>query len=103
MKRVSFLVIAIAAAAFAAWYVWKLSQQISGASVSALLPRETIFLVHAPDLNRTREEWHHSDIYLLYRESAEVKALREMVGSSYNGRLNLARSSSSMQKILFSR
>ena len=77
MKRVSFLVIAIAAAAFAAWYVWKLSQQISGASVSALLPRETIFLVHAPDLNRTREEWHHSDIYLLYRESAVQDFLRK--------------------------
>ena len=77
MKRVSFLVIAIAAAVFAAWYVWKLSQQISGASVSALLPRETIFLVHAPDLNRTREEWHHSDIYLLYRESAVQDFLRK--------------------------
>jgi hypothetical protein len=77
MKRVSFLVIAIAAAAFAGWYVWKLSQQISGASVSALLPRETIFLVHAPDLNRTREEWHHSDIYLLYRESAVQDFLRK--------------------------
>ena len=77
MKRVSFLVIAIAAAAFAAWYLWKLSQQISGASVSALLPRETIFLVHAPDLNRTREEWHHSDIYLLYRESAVQDFLRK--------------------------
>ena len=77
MKRVSFLVIAIAAAVFAGWYVWKLSQQISGASVSALLPRETIFLVHAPDLNRTREEWHHSDIYLLYRESAVQNFLRK--------------------------
>ena len=77
MKRVSFLVIAIAAAVFAGWYVWKLSQQISGASVSALLPRETIFLVHAPDLNRTREEWHHSDIYLLYRESAVQDFLRK--------------------------
>ena len=77
MKRVSFLVIAIAAAVFASWYVWKLSQQISGASVSALLPRETIFLVHAPDLNRTREEWHHSDIYLLYRESAVQDFLRK--------------------------
>lgn len=77
MKRVIFLVIAIAAAGFAGWYVWKLSQQTSGASVGALLPRETIFLAHAPDLNRTREDWHHSDIYLLYRESAVQDFLRK--------------------------
>ena len=77
MKRVIFLAIAIAVAAFAGWYVWKLSQQTSGASVSALLPRETIFLAHVPDLNRTREEWHHSDIYLLYRESAVQDFLRK--------------------------
>src|SRR3984957_14168742 len=32
----------------------------------------------------------------------EVKALREMVGSSYNGRLNLARSSSSMSNLPWS-
>jgi hypothetical protein len=77
MKRLIFLAIAIAAAAFAGWYVWRLSQQPSGTSVSVLLPRETIFLVHVPDLNRTREEWHHSDIYLLYRESAVQDFLRK--------------------------
>src|SRR3984957_16832473 len=32
----------------------------------------------------------------------EVKALREMVGSAYNGRLNLARSSSSMSNLPWS-
>jgi hypothetical protein len=77
VKRLIFLAIAIAAAACAAWYIWKLSQQTSGASVSALLPRETIFLAHVPDLNRTREEWHHSDIYLLYCEPAVQDFLRK--------------------------
>jgi hypothetical protein len=76
MKRLIFLAIAVAVA-LAGWYVWKLSQQTSGASVSALLPRETIFLAHVPDFNGTREEWRHSDICLLYRESAVQDFLRK--------------------------
>jgi len=45
--------------------------------VSALLPRETIFLAHVPDLNRTRDQWHHSDLYLLYREPAVQDFVRK--------------------------
>jgi len=36
------------------WYVGILSQQASSASVSVLLPRETIFLAHMQEFNRTR-------------------------------------------------
>src|ERR1700758_402639 len=70
MKRILLLIIALAIAAFAGWYYWKVSLQISSAPVSALLPRETIFLAHLPDFNRTLDDWHHSDIYQLYREPA---------------------------------
>src|SRR4030095_2359517 len=76
MKRLIFLAIAVAVA-LAGWYVWKLSQQTSGASVSALLPREKIFLAHVPDFNWTREERRDSDIFLLYRESAVQDFLRK--------------------------
>ena len=62
--------IAGAAAAVAIWYAWRISQKTSGASISVLLPRETIFLAHLPDFNRTRDQWHHSDLYLLSREPA---------------------------------
>ena len=77
MRRTVFLVVVGAVAAFAVWYVWRISQKTSSASVSALLPRETIFLAHLPDLNRTRDQWHHSDLYLLYREPAVQDFLRK--------------------------
>ena len=70
MKRSLLLLIALAVAAFAGWYYWKVSLQISSAPVSALLPRQTIFLAHLPDFNRTLDDWHHSDVYQLYREQA---------------------------------
>jgi hypothetical protein len=75
-----FLLIALAAA-FAGWYYWNLSQQISSAPASALLPRETIFLAHMPDFNRTRDEWYRSDIYQLYHEPAVQDFLRKPLGN----------------------
>jgi hypothetical protein len=77
MKRILLLIIALAVAAFAGWYFWNLSQRISSAPVSALLPRDTIFLAHMPDFNQTRDQWHHSDIYQLYREPAVQDFLRK--------------------------
>src|SRR5207245_4746641 len=76
MSRVLLLIIALAVAAFAGWYYWNLSQRISSAPVSALLPRETIFLAHMPSFNQTREDWHHCDIYQLYGEAAVMDFLR---------------------------
>jgi hypothetical protein len=80
MKRILFLLIALAAA-FAGWYYWNLSQQISGAPVSALLSPQTIFLAHMPDFNRTRDELYRSDIYQLYREPAVQDFLRKPLGN----------------------
>jgi hypothetical protein len=68
MKRLILLVVVGAAVAVAGWYVWNLSQKTSSASVSVLLPRETIFVAHMPDFNQTRDQWRQSDIYKLYRE-----------------------------------
>ena len=84
MKRILLLIIALAVAAFAGWYYWKVSLQISSAPVSALLPRETIFLAHLPDFNRTLDEWHHSDIYQLYREPAVQDFLRPALAGLSN-------------------
>jgi hypothetical protein len=81
MRRILLLILALAIAAFAGWYYWNLSQRISSAPVSALLPRETIFLAHMPDFNRTSDEWHHSDIYQLYREPAVQDFLRKPLGN----------------------
>jgi hypothetical protein len=80
MRRLMFVLIPLAAA-FAGWYYWNLSQQISSAPVSALLPRETIFLAHMPDFNRTRDEWYRSDVYQLYHEPAVQDFLRKPLGN----------------------
>jgi hypothetical protein len=82
MKRILFLFIALAVAAFAGWYYWQFSQQLSSAPVAALLPRETIFVAQIPDFNRARDEWQHCDIYQLYREPAVQDFLRKPLGNA---------------------
>src|SRR5215470_12270198 len=76
MKRILFVLIALAVAAFAGWYYWQFSQRVSRAPAAALLPRETIFVAQIPDFNRAYDEWQHSDIYQLYREPAVQDFLR---------------------------
>jgi hypothetical protein len=82
MKRILFVLIALALAAFGGWYYWQLSQRISSAPVAALLPRETIFVAQIPDFNRAHDEWQHCDIYQLYREPAVQDFLRKPMGNA---------------------
>jgi hypothetical protein len=77
MKRMFLLLIAGALAAIAIWYGVRTSGKTSNAAVSALLPRETIFVAHVPDFNQTRDQWHHSDIYQIYREPTVQDFLRK--------------------------
>jgi hypothetical protein len=98
MRRILLLIIALAVAAFAGWYYWNFSQRISSAPVSAFLPRETIFLAHLPDFNRTRDDWRHCDIYQLYREPAVQDFLRPaLAGLSNRPKTNAA--SQTLQEI----
>src|SRR5205809_841154 len=82
MKRILFLLIALAVAAIAGWYYWQFSQQLSSAPVAALLPRETIFVAQIQDFNHARDEWQHCDIYQLYREPAVQDFLRKPLGNA---------------------
>jgi hypothetical protein len=82
MKRILFLLIALAVAAFAGWYYWQFSQRLSSGSVAALLPREAIFVAQIPDFNRARDEWQRCDIYQLYREPAVQDFLRKPLGNA---------------------
>lgn len=77
MKRVLLLVIGVAGMAAAAWYVVQSTLSTSTEAVATLLPKETVFLLHAPDVNRTRDQWHESDIYKLYSEPAVQEFLRK--------------------------
>ena len=82
MKRILFVLIALAVAAFAGWYYWQFSQRISSAPVAGILPRETIFVAQVPDFNRAIDEWQHSDVYQLYREAAVQDFLRKPLGNA---------------------
>ena len=82
MKRILFVLIALAVAAFAGWYYWQFSQRVSSAPVAALLPRETIFMAQIPDFNRALDEWQHCDVYQLYREPAVQDFLRKPLGNA---------------------
>jgi hypothetical protein len=77
MKRIFLLLIAGALAALAIWYGVRISEKTSHVAVSALLPRETIFVAHVLDFNQTRDQWHHSDIYQIYREPTVQDFLRK--------------------------
>jgi hypothetical protein len=70
MSRFLFVLIIGALAAMAIVYGLRTAQKTSSAAVTSLLPRETVAFAHVPDFNRTREQWHQSDIYQLYREPA---------------------------------
>ena len=95
MKRILLLLIVLAVAAFAGWYYWKVSLQFSSAPVSALLPRQTIFLAHLPDFNRTLDDWHHSDVYQLYRE----QAVQDFVHPALAGLSNLPKTNAASQTL----
>src|SRR5580704_8464296 len=70
MKRLVLIVIFAAAATGAVFYAVRHATTGPQTTVAALLPRETIAFVHVPDLNRTRDQWHETDLYKLYREPA---------------------------------
>src|ERR1043166_8786806 len=77
MKRILSLALVLVAVSAVAWFVIRSSGVISVAPIAALLPRETVFFVHAPDFNRTREQWHQLDIYQLFNEPAVQEFLRK--------------------------
>jgi len=70
MKRLGLLVFIAALAAVGILYGLRRAERTPHAAVTALLPRGTIALAHLPDFNRTRNEWHQSDLYKLYQEPA---------------------------------
>lgn len=76
MKRFGLLIALAAVAAGGVIYTVHRAQNTSNAAVTALLPRGTVALVHLPDFNRSRDDWHQTDIYKLYQEPAVREFLR---------------------------
>ena len=68
MKRILAVIVAalvVAGAVLVAMRVYRAHQQ---ATVAELLPTTTLVLAHVPDFKRTREQWHASDVYQIWRE-----------------------------------
>jgi len=70
MKRFQLLVIVAAITAGLIWLSFYRSRHTSSAAVTALLPKDTLALIHLPDFNRSRAEWHQTDLYQLWAEPA---------------------------------
>lgn len=70
MKRFQLVVLVSAIAAGVIWYGFYRSRHSSSLAVASLLPKETLGLLHVADFNRSREEWHRTDIYQLWKEPA---------------------------------
>jgi hypothetical protein len=70
MRKFQLLVLVSAIAAGAIWYGFYRSRHSSSLAVASLLPKETLALVHVPDFNRARADWHRTDIYQLWKEPA---------------------------------
>jgi hypothetical protein len=88
MRRFLVLLFFGAMAAVGIWLGLRGQPTQGGASgtVAALLPRETLALVHLPDVKRMRAEWHESDLYKLWREPAVQDFLQKpLAGASAAG------------------
>lgn len=70
MKRIILLVLAGVFGALGLWYVLQLGKKDSREAIAALVPRDASSFVHVPDFNRSRDQWHDTDLYKLYREPA---------------------------------
>ncbi len=78
-KLVAVLVIALVVAA-TVWIVVRVQIAKRLATVPSLLPETTLILLEAPDLQKTRAEWHESDLYKIWREPAVQSFLQKPLG-----------------------
>src|ERR1700760_1910742 len=70
MRKLQLLILAAAVAAGGIWWAFYRTHHTSSLGVASLLPKETLALVHLPDFNRSRGEWHRTDLYQLWQEPA---------------------------------
>ncbi|HEY4283327.1 MAG TPA: hypothetical protein VGM62_09695 [Chthoniobacterales bacterium] len=82
MKRGLLIVVVAVAVVLALGYGFRLVTHRPGSGVASLLPRDTIALALLPDFNATVDEWHHSDIYQIYREPAVQEFLQKPMSKS---------------------
>ena len=70
MRKLLWLVVVALIAAGAIWYALRVAEKNATRAVTALLPGDTLLVVHLPDFNRIRDQWHQTDIYKIREEPA---------------------------------
>ncbi len=70
MKKLLAVLVVALVVATAVWVVLRVQLAHRLATVPELLPETTLAVLQVPDFNRTREQWHGSDLYQIWREPA---------------------------------
>src|SRR3954471_21531783 len=70
MRKLQLVILARAIAAGAIGWAFYRTHHTSSLGVASLLPKETLALAHVPDFNLSRNDWHRTDLYQLWKEPA---------------------------------
>ena len=70
MRKLLWIVLVALMAAAAIWYGLRVAEKSATVAVTSLLPGDTLLVVHLPDFNQTRDQFHQTDIYKIRQEPA---------------------------------
>ena len=70
MRKLLWLLAGALVVAGAIWYGLRVAEKNATRAITALLPGDTLLVVHLPDFNRLRDQWHQTDIYKIREEPA---------------------------------
>ncbi len=76
MSRILLFILTIVVVVLAVGYAVR-SHRAPTLQIAALLPRDTVAVAHVPNFEKTRSEWHESEIYRLYMEHSVQEFLRK--------------------------
>ena len=76
MSRLILFLLTIVVVVLAVGYAVR-SRRAPTLAVASILPNGTVALAHVPDFERSRDDWHRSDIYKLYLEPSVQDFLRK--------------------------
>ena len=104
MKKLVWLVLIALIAAGAIWYGLRVAEKSATVGITSLLPGDTLLVMHLPDFNRARDQFHKTDIYKIRDEPAVRDFLQKplsKIPKSESASQNLAEFESLEPKDLF--
>ncbi len=77
MRKFLIFVVAAALAALVVLYGLRVAERRATATITAFLPKETLFFAHLRNLRETRRQWRETDLYQLWHEPAVQEFLQK--------------------------